>query len=170
MGGEVPFDQGVVAASEIHAEATGPIPGKLAFTLVLEDGGYVVKSLSREPGMGGLTGELLRQIPLATLVRMAIEKARPVTAPPVVALSGHGASASAGRGRLDLKPPKMPAGREGPSDDLLRFVGFAYRYAVLIGEPPIEFVIEKLKGPSRATVARWINLAGERGLWSYEEE
>jgi hypothetical protein len=151
FGPYVAFGEGVRAYDEIRAEATGgPLPAKLEFTLKLERDRYVVKSLQlSEPGIG-LTGELLRRIPLATLVRMAVEDG-------TVEM-------------LRMRRPKLPVGREGPSDDVLRFVARNYRYAVLMGEPQIEFVREKLNGPSRATTARWINLARERGFWQPYEE
>jgi hypothetical protein len=155
--GQTRFGEGLVAYHEIHAEAFGgPLPGKLEFTLTLEGDRYVVTSLRLAEG---LTNGLLRQIPLATLVRMAIESGTD-------AIEAGQATPGAWAG----KRPALPIGREGPSDDVLAFVAKAYRYAVLCGEPQIEFVREKLHGPSRATVIRWINLARERGFWQPYDE
>lgn len=59
--------------------------------------------------------------------------------------------------------PSLPTGRSGPSDELLHFIAVSYRIAHLAGQPPTEYVRQRL-GVPRATLGRWIARAREKGF------
>lgn len=115
------------------------------------------QSLTVRQREGGppVTSEGIRAVPIATLVRqvastefLAIEEAN------------DNAFALSDRTLDDQAVARIK--REGPTDEALRWVAFAYRIALVLGEPPTRAVEKGLRLP-RSTAGRWVSLARERG-------
>ena len=147
------FPEGVLAWNTINAVATGSdLPcSPITLDLELHDDRYVCVTIHADDG---LTGEMLRQIPVAEIVRRAVSDSLDQLKPS----RDGGFSIVLGAAR----PPK-PTGRTGPSDDLLRHVAFVYRVALLAGDAPTEAVAKEV-GIPRATAGRWIASAREKGF------
>jgi hypothetical protein len=113
--------------------------------------------LRQRPGAEPITGEALRNVPVARLMREAIEAAasadlRP--SPKVVTASAASLSATA----------RIRARGAAVTDDDLRDVAERYRAAVDRGiRSPTQTVANELGAP-RSTVARWVHKARDRGF------
>ena len=124
-----------------EATATGKaLPFDVWLRAELQGGAYVVEELrvTRKRGGGPVTAEGMRQIPLAQITRLAVER---------VILKGTG------RTRLDLSRG------EGPTPQLIAEV---YRFGVLVGQSPTQLVAETFR-MSRAAAGRWISRARGEG-------
>jgi hypothetical protein len=126
---------------------------------------YVCQEFWMRQREGGppVTGEAIRAVPIQQLVKTAIrlahlEKKGPADADGVVP-SGLVPGA---------KPPEGLA-KQGPTDEVLRWVAQTYNLAEVINEPPTKTVQDQL-GISRATAGRWVAEARKRGLISPLDE
>ncbi|GLZ05000.1 hypothetical protein Acsp03_24660 [Actinomadura sp. NBRC 104412] len=109
-------------------------------------GRYVARMAVVRAGDGAeVTGEVLRSIPLATILRDGVMDALRAT----LLLSG-------------ARPP-VDAGKTGPTTETLRWVARIYRLAVLLGDAPTQAVASGL-GVPRSTAGRWVTRARDRGL------
>lgn len=119
--------------------------------------GYRVTRLQVDEVDGGekITSEVVREIPVTTLLRKAALRAilrGPHRTPPVF--------------RFSIDIPEEEVQRlvsEGPKPATLRLVSHFYTVASIVGLPPVEFVIKKL-GLKPRTASHWIKLARERGF------
>lgn len=106
----------------------------------------------------GITSELLRRIPVATLVRFGAHAVQYV----------HGRRESGGL-TVGAAWPSEEEGayvaRHGLDDETLKIVARTYRVAYLIGDSPTKKVEELLELP-RSTAGRWVAAARERGYLS----
>lgn len=109
-------------------------------------GRYVARSAEVRAGDGAeVTGEALRSIPVATILRDGVMSALQAT----VLLNGE-------------RPP-ADAGKAGPTAETLRWVARIYRLALLLGDAPTQAVAAGLSIP-RSTAGRWVTRARDRGL------
>jgi hypothetical protein len=124
----------------------------LDFDAVFEAGRFVVEQLTVHRRSDGppVTTEGLREIPVAALLRAAVE---------------FNVKHTAQTGATGRTTSWLEVQRRGssPSDLELEIVAGAYRAAYAAGAPPTQAVMEKL-GVSRSTASRRIALARERGL------
>jgi hypothetical protein len=125
------------------------LPYVFSWTASLDDGRMVVESFSlqRRPGGPPVTGEALRGVQVASFLRDAVWNAADLD-PDASAL-------------MQSEPASITAA--GKTDEALRAVSLAYRFAYLRGDAPRKAVMEML-GASRATASRWITAAVERGF------
>lgn len=109
-------------------------------------GRYVARAVQVRAGDGAeTTGEALRSIPVATILRDGIMSALQTT----LLLGGE-------------RPP-ADAGKAGPTTETLRWVARIYRLALLLGGAPTQAVASGL-GVPRSTAGRWVTRARDRGL------
>lgn len=113
----------------------------------LERGRYRCRELLVSQGESGepVTGEALRAIPLAQLIRAGLN---------------HVERLAALMGRAE-RPPVTTRG--GPTPEVLAWLAHQYRRAYAVGDPPKQAVAQGL-GVSIATAGRWISRAREAGL------
>lgn len=115
-----------------------------------------VEVRSREGGPA-VTGEAIRGVPVAKLVRQAsgwvmfVERSHP-----------NGRPAQMIRRQID-KAGVDRIRQAGPTDETLDWVAHAYRVALVLGDPPTGAVEKTFELP-RSTAGRWVALARERGF------
>ncbi len=130
-----------------EATASGPaLPYHVWIRASIEGGTYVVEELrvSRKRGGTPVRTDLMRKIPVGLILRRAVE---------LVVTKGQSASER----RRSLRPTGLD------DDEKLVYVAEAYRFGVLVGQPPTQLVAEQL-GMSRAAAGRWISRAREEGI------
>jgi hypothetical protein len=112
---------------------------------------------------GAVTGELLRKVPIATLVRHAVPEAGSrirETAPgrfePLIGTERDDAYSQ-------LLENTRPVRRGAPiTDDHLKQVAAVYGEALVNGEPPLRTVEAQFKA-KRSTASKWVAMARQRG-------
>jgi hypothetical protein len=109
-------------------------------------GRYVARAVEVRAGDGAeMTGEALRSIPVATILRDGVMSALQTTL------------------LLGEERPPADAGKAGPTTENFRWVARIYRFAVLLGANPTQAVADGLDIP-RSTAGRWVTRARDRGL------
>jgi len=109
-----------------------------------------------------VTGEAIRAVPVAGLVRQAgghllhVDSTHP---------NGKAHKLSA---RTIDKAGVERLRQAGPTDETLDWVAYIYRFALVLGEPPTGSVERTLELP-RSTAGRWVALARERGFLGVAE-
>ncbi|WP_433283349.1 hypothetical protein [Micromonospora sp. CA-244673] len=146
--GQVVLDDGLTIPEKIHAEWKD-IDGQYV-DLTAEYDARVGRYIAREVSVRAIrehevTGESLRNIPVASMVRRAVTRE-------VVPLL------TASQGPLDQAEVLQP----GPAVSTLRHVARVYRLALLVGDAPTARVAESLEVP-RSTAGRWVTRARDRG-------
>ena len=122
---------------------------KIKVGIVLVGGAYQVSELTlKSTGDEAVSTELLRQIPLRTILRSAIGNAL----------------RNENLGSLAYPPP----GRARTSDGRLKNTAFVYRLARLTGEPPVQAVMEA-EQVSRSTATRMVASARKAGYLGSDE-
>jgi hypothetical protein len=170
--GSVRFEEWFEAPRRLTGSVTNDpsLPYDVDVELKLEGDRYAPVSLRLKARAGGpvVTGEHLRDVSVTDILRRVVEDyffgSPPSPRPSSVTITPPTASASAGAFTPHLisllgEPPEV--GRI--SDDVLKDVADAYRVGVLVGYPPVAVVAERYKRP-RATAARWITTARDRGF------
>jgi hypothetical protein len=120
-------------------------------------GRFVCASIAAD---AGLSGELVRRIPVAAIVHSA---AAHLLMP---------ADDQPGRRRTLLGAPtkrelkRMAAA--GPTDETLRWVAYAYRVGLILDAKPTQHVEQSFEIP-RSTAGRWIAAARDRGYLGKSE-
>lgn len=129
----------------------------LVASVVFTSGRYECDELCvrRRPNGPQVTGEAIRGIPVAGIIRDAV--ARMLLQ---VSADADGTATASSPLHLDI-PSGLAAG--GPTDEALRLVAKVYRVAQALGQPPTQSVQRDLELP-RSTAGRWISLARKRGL------
>ena len=145
-------------------------PAVIAMRVVVADGGRAECDLlecSRRAGGPPITGEVLREIPVAAILRDVL-----AAAALEIQFDAEGARLlqRAGQARLDdlfvkyHEVTREPARRGVPvTDGRLREVASVYRGAALAGLPATKTVAEVMH-VSRSTAARWVMKARDAGL------
>lgn len=131
----------------------------VAVTVVPSDGRLVARSVEVRQRDGGppVTGEVIRRVPVASLVRQAggwvnfVEKFHPNGRPAVM------------KRRMIDKEGVDRLRQAGPTDEALDWVAYVYRVALVLGNPPTGSV-ENVFELARSTAGRWVALARERGF------
>jgi hypothetical protein len=117
---------------------------------------------------GDVTGDTLRRIPIARLVKLAVASAARYYAPiepgsePVFHVFRPGPRDAEFYAQYteDARRPR----RGSPlTDDHLQQVAGLYRAALERGDPPTQTIADELHA-ARSTAARWVSLARERGI------
>ena len=137
---------GLIVFRAFEANASGPsLPCDVTIKASINGGTYVVDEVRATRKRGGqpVTTELLRKIPVGQILRRAVE---------LVVTKGQ----SPAERRDSLRPRNLDG------DDLLAYVTDSYRFGVLVGASPTQYVAERL-GLSRAAAGRWISKAREEG-------
>ncbi|MEV4001017.1 hypothetical protein [Actinomadura sp. NPDC049753] len=130
----------------VRAEARGLELVTLAAEYDGGAGRYVARSIQVDPIPGGeVTGELLRSIPVATILQGGVRSALQT----MLLQRGE-------------RPPEN-VGKAGPTTETLRWVARIYRLALLEGDAPTRAVAHVLSIP-RSTAGRWVTRARDRGL------
>jgi hypothetical protein len=139
------------------------LPYRLELRVVHEDGRFVVDQLTVKRREGGppVTTEHLREVPIAALLRLAVESN-------VVRVRGSATrEGDTSSWELEWASPlalsERAKGGGGPSDEDLRTVAALYQVAYATGQAPTRLVMNRLELP-RSTAGRWIRMARERGL------
>lgn len=148
--------EGVMGPSRVAIDVEDYEGFDLTVTVVFAGGRYECEELCvrRQSGGDPVTGEAVRSIPMAGIIRHAVWQMlmRTSTTP-------EGAHAASPLG-WEI-PPDLAAG--GPTDDALRLVARVYKISQALGQPPTQSVQKDL-GLPRSTAGRWISLARKRGL------
>jgi hypothetical protein len=129
--------------------------------LVLDNGQYVIDAVSirRKPDGPPITTDGIRAVAWAELAREAVS----------AELGGLGrvlVRSELESGHYVLRPlgsPPPGVAERGPTDEAILWAARLYVVAYLHGRTPLRDVAEKL-GVSRATAARWVRMARDRGL------
>lgn len=151
-------------------------------TVAVENGRPVCEGLrlERKPGRSALGGALLRRLPIAEYIRLAVDAvghARwPGTGPVTVKVDGESyplSSEPAGEGHVATPiagvtrtkhykaSKRAPRGQVG--DETLREVALTYRTAHARGQAPTQAVMERWY-VSRSTASRWVKRARQAGM------
>jgi hypothetical protein len=143
--------EGFPVPTRIDMEFEGvsfPLDGSM--TAVLTGGHYVVETMSvrRQAGGPEISTDLLRRVPVSTLVRTAIM---------ATAIEQGSWFHSADPEDLQRELAK------GPTEENLRRIARVYRIAYLSGEAPTAAVATACALP-RSTAGRWVRLARQRGF------
>jgi hypothetical protein len=116
---------------------------------------------------GPITGQTLRRIRVATLMRHALVNA---ASGEVTEIPGGGVSAGwpASPGDADeyerfLEGARQPRRGATLTDDHLEQVAAMYRRAIELGDPPTRTIADRMY-VARATAARWVGKAREKGF------
>jgi hypothetical protein len=132
------------------------LPFNVDLVVELDGDRLVCSSLTchRKADGSPVTGEAIRQVPVATLVREAAERAA----------SGRHEINKLYKGLQVFGPnPRRQLRERGPVEQTLRAVAFEYRWALLCGEAPTRAVMDRFDIP-RATAGRWIAMARKRAF------
>ncbi|AVT37398.1 hypothetical protein [Plantactinospora sp. BB1] len=143
-GEQIDIGDGVTVPAEVTARGTfsGGYRAELVAAYDADSGRYVTRRVVVEADDGQeVTGERLRELPVARLLRLATQGA---VAP-----------------YLAQHPADM--GKAGPTTETLQQVARVYRLALLSGDAPTQAVAEWLAVP-RSTAGRWVTRARDRGL------
>ena len=136
---------GVPIPSTMTATAVSEDPPlEVGVTIEPRDGRMVATSMKCSTGPGEhVTSEVLRQIPVAQIVTLAVLDAL---------------------GTLTLMGTDFRALRAtGPTDDTLKTVASVYRLAYLTSARPTAYVRETFE-VSKSTASRWVQLARSKGF------
>lgn len=144
---QITIDDGLTVPAEITTTVTavGGYDVELSAAYDQDTGRYVTRQVVvRSANDVEVTGEGLRMIPVAGLLRQAVAS---VVAP-----------------LLSPGPFWDPRGlaQAGPTDETLRGVARTYRLALLLGDAPVQRVAETFDTP-RSTASRWATRARDRG-------
>jgi hypothetical protein len=139
------------------------LPYRLELRVVHEDGRFVVDQLTVKRREGGppVTSERLREVPIAALLRLAVES-NVVRVSREATRDGDTSSWEL-RWASPLALSERAKGGGGPSDEDLRTVAALYQVAYATGQAPTRLVMNRLELP-RSTAGRWIRMARDRGL------
>ena len=139
------------------------LPYRLELRVVHEDGRFVVDQLTVKRREGGppVTTERLREVPIAALLRLAVES-NVVRVSREATRDGDTSSWEL-RWASPLALSERAKGGGGPSDEDLRTVAALYQVAYATGQAPTRLVMNRLELP-RSTAGRWIRMARDRGL------
>lgn len=150
---------GLVIPSPVWVRAEDVNGYDVALEVVPEGGRLVARNVSVQRRNGGppITGEALRSIPVARLVRAAAECAR------LGHVQGEGDTKLTSVSPLGGEQVLQHARDAGPTVATLRLVAYVYKVALLRGDGPTKAVQDTFKIP-RATAGRWVGLARERGI------
>jgi hypothetical protein len=142
---EVEVIDGVLVPQALRITATNEeIPLEVEINAEVVDGRMVARTITcTATGGAKLSTELLRQVPVANLVRAGT-------------FSGPGFMSLVG---TDIEALKAT----GPTDETLKVVAKLYRLAYVIGDPPTASVRTSFD-VSKSTAARWVQLARHRGF------
>jgi hypothetical protein len=156
----VPFAPGLAVWSPIWVRDEGRYD--LELRVVYEAGRFVVDELTVKRRTGGppVTSEGIREIPVAALLRRAVEGQLMHVGPPI---RGEGKTSWEMTWAGPVTLSERAQGGGGPSDADLRAVADVYHVAYATGGPPLKTVMNRL-GLPRSTASRWIRMARERGL------
>ncbi len=156
-GPVIKFPAGLVTPSRLLLTVEDPEGYDLELEIAFEGDRYVCRELRMRQREGGppVTGEALRDVTVRNYVRTGIRLA-------VMKEEQAPDGTSVLRSALGRKPPKGLA-KQGPTDEVLRWVAQIYGLAVALNEPPTKSVQDEL-GVSRATAGRWVAEARNRGL------
>lgn len=180
----VPFLDQYALPERFTATITPPEPELpiCHLTIAIENGRPVCEELDlqRKPGGHPLSGSLLRLIPMARYLNLAVDHVgrsrRRGEGPLTVTADGETfplSSEPAGEGHVAFRITGMTrtkqykaasrAPRGQVSDEMLRQVAEAYRTAVARNEPPTKAVMAQWYA-SRSTASRWVKRARQEGL------
>jgi hypothetical protein len=139
------------------------LPYRLELRVVYEDGRFVCDQLTVKRREGGppVTTEGLREVPIAALLRLAVESN--VVRVRRSATRDGDTSSWEMTWASPLALSERAKGGGGPSDEDLRTVAALYQVAYATGQAPTRLVMNRLELP-RSTASRWVRLARERGL------
>jgi hypothetical protein len=139
---------------ELHVVYEQPVGGRM--------GHFVCDRLTirrREDGPP-VTSEGLRQIPVATFLRLAVE-GNLLRVGPTIREGNKSTWTLTPTGQITLSERARAGG--GPSEQDLRAVADVYQLAHVTGGAPTKTVMQRL-GLPRSTASRWVRMARERGL------
>jgi hypothetical protein len=151
---------GLAGRSPFTWPAEEGLPYRLELRVVHEDGRFVVDQLTVRRREGGppVTTEGLREVPIAALLRLAVESN-------VMHVGPTTRDGDKSTWDLTWASPlsERAKGGGGPSDEDLQTVAALYQVAYATGQAPTRLVMNRLELP-RSTASRWIALARKRGL------
>jgi len=146
-------DLGVPARLTADHDNPEPFAYSLTLEIALDGDQLVCEALTcrRRDGAGPVTGDVLRQVPVARLVTMAAWEAV------FVYLDDR-----------QMQPVSMlladaPDPSDGPTTEALTYVARVYAIAVLCGEGPTRMVAD-LVGLPQSTAGYWVRKARQQGL------
>lgn len=132
----------------VNAEGIGSYTVELKAAYEPGAGRYVTRQATvRSVDGAEVTGEALRSVPVATILRDGL----------LGALQAVMA--------LNFAPPPADIGKAGPTTETLQWVARIYRTALLVGDAPAQAVASAL-GVPRSTASRWATRARDRGYLS----
>ncbi len=160
----VPVAPGIAFPAEVTVTAEDCQGYDVVIVVVPAAGRLVARSVEVRQRDDGppVTGEAIRAVPVAGLVRQA---------------SGHVLSVDSthpdGQAHQLSRRTIDKAGVErlrqaGPTDETLDWVAYIYRLALMLGTPPTGTVERDLELP-RSTAGRWVAMARERGFLGQSE-
>jgi hypothetical protein len=113
--------------------------------------------VSQKDNGAPVTGEVLRSIPVALLTKQHLRSVVEVTT------TGEGDSAVTRISpRVLTEEVRQRLVESGPTAETLDWVGYFYRLALLVGDPPTR-TVEVLFQVPRSTAGRWVAAAREHG-------
>lgn len=147
---------------DLNAPGRTDIGADVRGVLLLDGGRYVVQELriTRQDGGAPVTSELIRRIPVQTLIREMVSGS-------VRLMTRH--ASPKGSYRQSFGPVRLSADERrrmveaGPTDETLLWVARFYLMAGLAGDPPAKSVKENLDIPT-STAGYWIRRAKDRGI------
>jgi len=156
------------ALLQIEGETDDEVYG-FVIEVVPQGGRLVARSVKVHQRVGGppVTGEAIRSIPVATMVRAAAggilvehpdEEGSSIKLLSPIGLMG-GVVPEAYLPRLR---------QNGPTDETLQWVARVYRVALLLSDPPTK-AVEALFEVPRSTAGRWVAAARRRGFLGRSE-
>ena len=153
----VEFPAGLVAPSRLLLSVEDPKGYDLLLDIVFEGDRYVCRELRIRQREGGppVIGEALRDVTVRCFIRLGIRHA--------LLKEGQAPDGSPIFQSVAMRHPPKGIAKQGPTDEVLRWVAQIYRLAVALTEAPTKSVQDEL-GVSRATAGRWVAEARNRGL------
>jgi hypothetical protein len=152
------------APPRFDATVTGQEEGPdIAAVITIEGGRYVVQELriTRQAGGPPITSELIRKIPVQTLLRGAV--ANGVDLRLSLQPGKEGPSIQSVTPVYLSQPERDRLVAAGPADETLLWVARFYILAKLAGDPPAKFVREAFGVPT-STAGYWIRRAKDRKI------